>query len=299
MDYLGIIKKAYEISIKHKFLWIFGILAGGLGGRFRGLNPNFANYTTNSTDWTNKLPYTSLASFWQIWGALIITCFLICAGLAIILFIFKIISQGGLIGSVDRIAGGKKSNFHDGFKIGVHHFWRILGVFALYILMILASLVVLAGPTIFLVVFGQVVLAIVWGILLFFVCLVFWILVGLILPYSLRMVVLENEGVWESIRGSLHFFRDYWKEISIMYLLLLAISIGFGIAYMLAILIVGGILLAIGFGMFLASPLVAVVYGVTIGLLFLTGLVVVAGVYNTFYSTSLTLTYNTLVKKAT
>ncbi len=297
MDYLGIIKRAYEISIKHKFLWIFGILAGGYGG-FRGLNSNFGNYTTNSSDWTNKLPYSSFASFWQIWGGLIITCLLICAGLAIILFILNIISQGGLIGSVDKIAGGKKSNFGDGFKIGSHHFWRILGVLVLYTLMVLASLVVLLGPSIFLFVFGQWVLALIWGILLLFVSIAFWILVGLILPYSLRMVVLKDDGIWESIRGSLHFFRDFWKEVVVMYLLLFAISLGFGIAYMLAILIVGGILLAIGFGMFLASPLVSIIYGVTIGLIFLAALVIVAGIFNTFYSTVLTLTYLALVKKS-
>ncbi len=297
MDYLAIIKKAYQITIKHKFLWIFGFLAGGFGAGVGNFNSNMANYTTSSGDWTSKFPYSNFASFWQIWGGLVITLAVLLGALSIILFILKIASQGALIGSVDQLESGKKSNFHEGFKIGLACFWRILGVLVLYILMVLASIVVWLGPAILLAVFGQVALAVIWGILLLFVSLAFWILVGLISPYSLRLVVLEKKHVWESVRGGLHFFRDYWKEVVVMYLLLFAIGLGFGIAYLLAILIVGGILLAIGFGVWLASPLVAVGYGVLVGLVFLVTLLLVSGAYNAFSSAALTLTYNNLKKK--
>lgn len=162
MDYIGIVKKAYHLTIKHKFLWIFGILAGGFGG-FQGFNSNFSS---NSTDWakfTNKMPYPTFAAFWEVWGALILTIAAICAVIGIGLFILNIASQGALIGSVDDLDKGKKGNFGDGLKIGFRHFWRILGVILLYGLMILASIVVWLGPSILLVVFGQVALAIIWG----------------------------------------------------------------------------------------------------------------------------------------
>lgn len=32
MDYMQIVKRAWEITKKHRYLWIFGILAGGAGG---------------------------------------------------------------------------------------------------------------------------------------------------------------------------------------------------------------------------------------------------------------------------
>lgn len=298
MDYFGIIKRAYQLTIKHKFLWIFGILAGGFGSGLGSFKSNMANYTTSNPDWANKLASPNLASFWQIWGGLVITLAVLVGALSIILFILKIASQGALIGSVDDLDKGEKGNFGEGLKIGFRYFWRILGVLVLYVLMVLASIVVWLGPAILLAVFGQIALAFIWGSLLLFVSLAFWILVGLISPYSLRLVVLEKKRVWESIRGGLHLFRDFWKEVIVMYLLLFAISLGFGIAYLMAILIAGGILFAIGFGVYLASPPVAIGYGILVGLGFLAALVTVSGAYNSFHSAVLTLTYSQLAKKS-
>jgi len=295
MDYFSIIKKAYEITIKHKFLWIFGILAGGYGG-LRSFNISLPNYTIgdgefdkafNSFDWTN---------FWVNWGGLILGL-MVCLGIfAIIMFVLNIISQGALVGAVNKLSKNEKSDFHDGFRTGTHQFWRILGMSLIYFLMVLASIIVLAGPIIIAIISKIYAFAIIWGILLFFVCLAFWTLVGLIYPYSLRLIVLEKYGIWQSIRESLHFFRDHWKEVVVMYLLLLATSLAFGIVMVLAVLLGGGILLAIGFGIFLASPIVAVFYGMILGLAFFIAIVIVAGGYNTFYSAALTLTYNTLTK---
>jgi len=297
MDYLAIIKKAYQITLKNKFLWIFGILAGGYGG-LRTFNVGSPNYQTSSEDFSKAFPAFDWASFWANYGGLILTLLVILAILAIIMFILNVISQGALVGSVDKLSEGQKSNFKDGFRTGAHQFWRILGMSIIYLLMILASLIVLVGPIVISVINKLYIIAVIWGGLLFFVCLAFWILVGLIYPYSLRVIVLKTYGVWESIRDSLHFFRDHWKEVVVIYLLLLAIGLGFGIALVFGILIVGGILLALGLGIWLASPLVAVIYGFLAGLTFFIALVVISGGYNAFSSAALTLTYNHLVKNS-
>lgn len=301
MDYLGIIKKAYEITIKHKFLWIFGIFAGGMAG-FRSFSVNLPNYSANGTEWEKTLNNinvngATLANFWDIYGSLIIVGTVIILLLAIVIFVLNIVSQGALVGSVENLKKGQKADFKTGFAIGAHQFWRILGVAVLYLLMILASLVVLVGPVVLLVVTKGYIFAILWGMLFFFVCLAFWILIALVSPYSLRVVVLEKFGVWQSIRESLHFLREHLKEVIVVYLLLLAIGIGFGIALLLGILLVGGLLLAIGFGVYLASLALAIGYGILAGLAFFIALVVISGAYNSFYSTVLTLTYLELTEK--
>lgn len=295
MDYLGIIRKAYQITTKHKFLWIFGILAGGAGG-LKSFNISLPNYSNGNGEIDKALASFNWPVFWTTYGGLILGLLAIFGIFAVVMFILNIISQGALVASVDKLSKEQKSDFRDSFISGAHQFWRILGVSVLYCLMVLASLVVLGGPTIYLAVIGQVVFAVIWGILLFFVCLAFWILVGLIYPYSLRVIILEKYGIWQSIRESLHFFRDRWKKVVVMYLLLLATSLVFGIVMVLAVLLGGGVLLAIGFGIFLASPLVAIFYGLILGLVFFIAIVIVAGGYNTFYSAALTLTYLELVK---
>ena len=82
-----------------------------------------------------------------------------------------------------------------------------------------------------------------------------------------------------------------------MYLLLFGIGIGFGIALLMAILIVGGLLLAIGFGVWLASPLITIGYGIVAGLALFIAILIISGIYNSFTSSVITLTYLNLTKK--
>jgi len=297
MDYIGIVKKAYHITIKNKFLWIFAILAGGYGG-FRGFNTsNLTSYSTNNNDYNKLSSYLNgldLATFWDKFGSAVITIGVILFIFAIIMFILNLISQGALIGSVAKINKDEKSNFKDGFKIGWHNFWRVWGVGIIYLLMILASLIVLIVPVAVSLIAGGYIFGIIWGILLFFVCLAFWILIGLISPYSFRVVVLEKKSVWQSIRESLHFFRDNWVSVVVMYLFLFGISLVFSLVLVLAILLIGAILLLIGYGLYLASYTVAIFYAIMAVLGFFIAIIVATGAFNSFYSTSITLTYQKL-----
>ncbi len=292
MDYFGIIKKAYEITIKHKFLWIFGILAGGYGG-FRGFSSSI-NYSDTGSGFEkglNSLTNQSWQTFWGIWGGLIIGGLVALGLLAIAFFVLNIISQGALVSGAEKLSKKEKADFHSAFSVGWRNFWRVWGMAILYLLMILASLIVWIVPAAVAFVTGAIAVGIIWAALFFFVDLAFWILIGLISPYSLRIIVLKKMGVWESIRESLHFFRDHWVQVVLMYLLLFAFGMAYGLAFLLAILITGSILLAIGYGLFLASIVAAIIYGLVVGLALVVTLIIIGGVYNTFYSTTLTLTY--------
>jgi len=298
MDYFGIIKKSYYLSLKHKFLWIFGILVGGYGG-FKSFGTSF-NSSSVSNNWgdtfSKSFANTNLTNFWANYAGIFFAIMAIFGVFAIVFFALSIISQGTLIGSTEKFSKNEKANFKIGFGIGWHNFWRILGVGVIFALMVMASLIVLIIPVVILIIVKAYFFATVLSILLFFVCLVFWILIGIIAPYSLRIVVLEKIGIFTSIREGLHLFQRNWGEVIVMYLLLFAIGLGFGILLLLAIMIVGGILLALGFGFWLASPLSSVIYGLVIGLAFLITLIIIQGAYNSFTSNVLTLTYLRLKK---
>ena len=92
MDYFAIIKKAYQITLKHKFLWIFGIFAGGAAG-FKGFN---SGYSTSSLGWQNPLNSLSNQSggnFWEAYGTIILLICALISLLAIVVLILNIISQ--------------------------------------------------------------------------------------------------------------------------------------------------------------------------------------------------------------
>lgn len=304
MDYFGVIKKAYYLSIKHKFLWIFGVLAGGYGG-FQSYNSfgSGMNLSGDSTAWSGNfdklLTSDNLTNFWLNYAGIIIGILVFFGIFAVLMFVINIISQGALIGSTEKLSKGEKADFRIGFRIGWHNFWRVWGVGITFLLMILASLIVLVVPVTVLVTAGSYVLAIVLGLLLLIVCLAFWLVMGIISPYSIRFAVLERKySVFECIREALHLFQKNWGEVLIVYLLLMAAGIGFGVLLFLAIMIVGGLLLAIGLGFYLASPIAAAIYGLIVGLVMFFGIIIVTGAYNSFYSNVITLAYLKLRKSS-
>lgn len=300
MDYLATIKKAYRMALKNRFLWVFGLLAGSGGGvnYITGFpSYNYGGGTSGSSDWekvSKTFSGSEFAHFWTNFGGLIIALLAILGVAVILMFILSVISQGALVGSVDRLGKGEKADLKIGFGLGWHRFWRVLGAMILYFLMILASLGLVFIPVAISLISGSYGLAAVWFMLLFVVCLIFWLLISLIWPYSLRTVVLGRDGVWQSIRESLHFVRRNISEVIVMYLLLIAVGIGFGLALGLATLLVGGILVLIGIALYLISPVAVAIYGTIAVIALVAVLAVITGLYQAFSSAALTLTYNQL-----
>ncbi len=297
MDYFGIIKKAYAINLKHKFLWIFGVLIAGIGGA-SSFSPNFGYQGSSSDTLGQNLTSTQLeqklVEIWVNYSGLIITGIILLLLASVIFFIFSLISQGALIGSVNKLDKGEKADFRTGLGIGTKNFWRVWGVALIYLLFILASLALLIIPTVLSVLAQSYILAFAWGMLMFFVVLIFWILISLIAPYSTIVVVLDKLSIWDSIRESLHLFQQKWPSIVVMYLILMAIGIAYGMAIFLVFLIIGGFAFAIGLALWLANMWLALIFGFILGLVLIVALIIVNGAFKSFGSTVLVLTYNRL-----
>lgn len=295
MDYLGILKRAYEISIKHRYLWIFGILSGGAG-----LNANIT-LPSGSGEWTNKLDKLSNIRFENYlshyWGVLIAIFGLILL-LGILWLAASVISQGALLGSVVAIEKKEKNNFWTGFAYGAHKFWKVFAFGLLIFLMVIATLIILGLPIVLFVVAKVYALAIIYGILVFLLDIVFWIYLGVMQPYILRSTILGGKGVWEAFASSWEFFQKNWQEIVVIYLILLAIGIGVGLGFLMVLLIFGGLLFAIGFGIYLAFQSAVWIYAGIAGLAFAVLLLCFGGIFNTFTSSILTLTYLEFEKKS-
>lgn len=101
INYIEIIKKSWKITWEKKYLWWFGLfmtLGGGFGFNFPGSN-----------SWDKKIEekedlISGFASqHWQV----VIWLILFFVLLGIILFVFKIISQAGLIKTLNEIEKNK------------------------------------------------------------------------------------------------------------------------------------------------------------------------------------------------
>lgn len=300
MDYFGIIKKAFKMNWKNKFLWIFGILIGSSAG-FNSFNYNFDNAEIQKT-WaeftSQELTNFDINAFWASYGSLVIFLLILLMVLGIIFFVLNLTSQGALVGGVEKLEAGEDTNFSKSFKLGWKNFWRIWGLNITILLSILIVLSLWIIPTCLLVISGSYASAVVVGIILFFVNLFFWILMCFISPYALRIVVLKKLTIFQSLRQSLHFVRDNLAEVFVTYLLLAAVSFAVGIAVMIAVLLVGGVLALIGYGIFLASSAAAIIYGLTMGMALILAIIIFTGGYSSFHSTVLTLTYLKLIDRS-
>ncbi len=294
MDYFDVIGKSYQISIKHKFLWIFGLLAGGGGiGIFKGYPTLFdlSQGDFSSTDKVSQVNWSDLGVEFFFAAAILI--------LAIIIFmlIINYTSQGALISEFAEIEKGNKINFSKGLAHGWKRFWKILALNIILTLAIILSLAIIITPVVALIISKAYVFAAILAVLLFIAYIVFLIIFALVYPYSLRMAVLEDKNVFTTIRDSLHFVRDNIVHVFLIYLLAYVISIAFGLVIILGGGLTGIILFLIGYGLWIASPLAAVIYAMIAVLCFLTVLMIVGAVYNTFNFGIFTLTYLRLKKQ--
>ena len=110
MDIIRIAKEALSTAWNHKYLWLFGFFVAGAsgGGGGQGGAPT-AGGAGVVPDWV----------------------FLLLAGgavLGLVALTMYIISEGALIEGVVKVREGEEFSIRAGFRSGLSHFWRVLGV---------------------------------------------------------------------------------------------------------------------------------------------------------------------------
>jgi hypothetical protein len=124
LDYFEVIKRAWQITWKYKFLWVFGyFIALAAGG---------SNLSSSLQSSTNSADTSAAASGFSGFANAYLVMIIVVAGLLMIsgfvFWILSIISTGGLVGAAAKIERGETTSLKDGFKIGAKNFWRIFGL---------------------------------------------------------------------------------------------------------------------------------------------------------------------------
>ncbi len=268
MDHGRIVKRALEITWRHKVLWVFGIVAAlfgvessGGGGRWNGLQ-----YVLSPRDvqrWQRGLPFGPRLPYrpgppmpgWieqgvpMVLGILAILAFFALA-LLVIGIIARYTSLGALAGMVDEIETREHTSFRSGLGKGWSRMLRLLaidlligiGVFIILIPVIVVfvlGIAVAVGPAMVLARdrSGLMVLGIVWGIgvglavilLMILVAFVFSALVTIVREFAFRACVLDRQGVFDALRGAVALMRERLREALLMWLLLVGIRLVLGL----------------------------------------------------------------------
>ena len=322
MDYMGILKEAWDVTRRNRRLWILGLFAAGSAGISSG------NWNSNSSSsgssgatpaWLQNAhspsealqrgldeagkqlgaPMGTAEQWWVFLGVAIFTLVVLC----IVFWIVGIAARGGLIAQTREAIAGRPTSAAAGWSAGLHYWGRVFAVGFLLGLPLLGlgvlGLIAFAGfGGIALVSSGHVagVTAGLVGMgvaftLIGLAAIVVSVIVSLLDEVALRHAVLGDQGAIDSIRAAWGDLRGK-RGVASMWLVMLLVNIAAGIAagilfvpvVLISVMVVGGAVYAGGWSMFwLAIPFVLIL--VLMGMTF-------KAVYTTFRNVAWTSFYD-------
>lgn len=262
MDHFKVLKRALEITWRYRVLWVFGIILalttgggggnGGAQGRFDG-NAFLRDFSIPEGTLDEIFPMPVVPE------AIVGTLIAIGVGLACLILLLIVVSavaryvaETALIRLVDDYEEtGERRSIGQGFRMGWSRAaWRLFLMNLLIvlptILVFLLLLLVVAAPVLLFMdtpvraigIVGTIGLA----FLLILLLIVVIVVLTLLMKFFYRACVLEGLGVVESIRRGYSVVRRNLKDVVVMWLLMVGVSIGIAIAMFIVMLL----LLALG-----------------------------------------------------
>jgi hypothetical protein len=296
MDISAIFKRAWEITWKHKGLWLLGILANCSSGSSQTSSnvSRIPQYNVSRGEfpqidhWLQSVPEgTWIAIGIAVIGGLIL--------LALIFWALAAVGNGGLIAGFHMAETGETVTLASTFQQGFRYFWKLL---VIQLILGLASLVVILP-----LIFGGALLSILTlgiGLICFLPLICLLIPLGIALSiYTLLTqiaLIVEELDLVAAFQRAWDVFRSNLGEVIVMGLIL-----GVGS-------FVVGLILAIPFILMVLPFITGLIVGTEtstfaglsvtlIGILFyLPVLLVASGIMRTFITGSWTLTYRSLIE---
>ncbi len=301
VDYGGVLRRAWQITWRHKVLWIFGILTGcssGGGGNPGGSNSNVSVNERGGIDLPPEMErfareverfFSQDPSVWLPW-VIGLGCVLFLIGVA--LYFLGLIGEGGLIHGAAAADRTDSITFGEAWSVGVR---KAIPLFLLRLLIAVPFIVLVGLLTVG--VIGTAGLLVLCVVPLLCLLVPVGIVVGIWEYFARYFIVLQNAGVVDSLRLSWAFLRQRWQPVLILGLI--NIVVGFIIGLVLS----APFLLAV-------LPTVAIIIGnasqniqpdwtaflpmLVCGGLYLPVLIVLSGVLTTWLTSNWTVLFNRL-----
>lgn len=249
--YRTILKRAWDNTWQHKYLWFFGLFAALLGNGGE-LELIFRNYDGQARDvlfptWqrfaeTGIFNGSALSNIANLARTEPYTLFLALTTLFIIVLLvmfilwLTIVSQVAIVHNTAKIKHDKEHDFKDGIMQGIKNFWPVLG-FNLIIKLISAVLLFLIGLPIF---FGFVKTTFTINltyVLMFIIFIPISLVLSFVFKFAIVHTVVKGQKFLESIKSGFELFKKNWLVSMEMAILLFFINFLTGIALLMMFLI--------------------------------------------------------------
>jgi hypothetical protein len=294
MDISAIFKRAWEITWKHKGLWVLGILANCSGGGSRGSSnvSRIPEYRFEGGEfpqierWFHSVPE-------EAWIGIAIAILSGLLLLALVFWVLAAIGNGGLIAAFQMAETGGTVTLAGAFQQGISYFWKLL---VIQLILGVASFIVLLPAIVGGILLSVFTLGLGLLCLIPFLCLLIPLGIALTIFTLLTQIALivEQLDIVSAFQRAWEVLRSKIGEVIVMGLIL-GVG-GFIVGFVLALPFV---LMALPFvtGMIVGtetSSLAGLTVTVVGILLYIPILLVASGILRTFITGSWTLTYRSL-----
>ncbi len=257
--YLAILKKAYEITRQHFWLWIFGLFVGGTFSLnfspFFSRPPRPEQVVNMQASWTKAQSWIS--SNWEIFSLLValvllgFLCAILVSGIAKGAIIWA--SQRLVVSSGERAK--EKVDFRSALKSGRLYLWRIIGLQLGLTASFFILFLVFFTPVVYLFiagVSGRGLVLLLLGLLIFAPAS---LVIGFLHLYGPIFIVFYDFRINEALVFSFNLVRHKLRESMILAAFLLGLNIVFllGLAFSvivftLPVALLGWLVSSLGFG---------------------------------------------------
>ncbi len=268
LSYRAILKQAWRISWKNRFLWFFGFFASIISftAEFKVIAQAF-NQESGIKSLNNLQMFLSTGVFSKDAWANILGLFktdpksiifllvvlLIVLGLIAFFAWLSTSSQVGIIDAINRIIKGKKEklNIKIGLKKGTKKFWPVFFMNLLISIIINVIYLLISFLLILVIIKNQSLSTVLYGVI-FLVFIPISLFLSFMIKYAIAYIVIENKPFFQAIKHGWRLFVQNWLISIEMTIVLFFINI---IAILLISIIsfIGFFLL---FGLALSSMLI-------------------------------------------
>ncbi|HEX8974815.1 MAG TPA: hypothetical protein VF817_05000 [Patescibacteria group bacterium] len=245
IQYSEILRRAFLLTWKNKFLWVLGLFIF-IGSVVSNINFNPQDLSSQSA----SIP-TAISSFFSQHQKTIENVFFLFVLLELLLFFLKIISNAAIIKSANDTKLYSQLPLRKILSEGLTYFYRLLFIEVLLDITVGLLALVFVSPILYLFSLNAFVSGILATVLAFGILVPLMILIYFIRRYSYYYVVLTNSGIKASLENGYGIFLQNAKKSLLMALLSIGIGLGFVLSLLLVLVLIGALASLISFGAYL------------------------------------------------
>src|SRR5215208_1266043 len=280
MDYSRLVRDAWALTWRHKFLWVLGFFAGGGTGSCagNGLSQGWPSRDDMATPGRRQSRDDVTWGDFTDWLGdnieLVLVLATIAGVLLLVLSLIHFVAAGGLIRAISELVQDRPVTLGQAWSAGTRFFWRFLGLALLQLplWLILYGM----GAAMFLA-FG-VRGAALGGLLL----LVVSVPLTIVVVFAQCAIAIRDEGTIEAIGSAVALLRAQLGPSLLIWLLEMAVTIAAYVGLAIGMLIAAIPIVVVAVVLYFVSTVALVVFLVSIGVAALAGTLVLVGIAGTW-----------------